>query len=47
MICELFQVFCDRNICPPGQRAEIRERIASESLQKTVQNSMKLQDMCE
>jgi len=34
MICGFFQVFSDRNIWPLGQRAEIRERIASEALQK-------------
>jgi len=33
MICEFFQV-SDRNFWPPGQRAEIREKIASELLQK-------------
>jgi len=34
MICEFFQVFYDGNAWPPRQIAEIRERIASESLQK-------------
>jgi len=35
MICKFFQVFFSaRNIWPPGPRAEIREGIASESLQK-------------
>jgi len=29
-----FKRFSDRNISPPGQRAERWERIASESLQK-------------
>ena len=29
-----FKCFSYRNVWPPGQRAEIRERIASESLQK-------------
>jgi len=39
MICGFFQVFSDRNIWPPGKRAEIRERIAFESLQKIRTNS--------
>ena len=29
-----FKCFYDRNVWPPGQKADIRERIASESLQK-------------
>ena len=30
----LSDCFSERNVCPPGKWAEIRERIASESLQK-------------
>jgi len=30
-----FKCFSHRNVWPPGQRTEIRERIASESLQTT------------
>jgi len=29
-----FKSFSDRNVWPPWQRSEIRERIGSESLQK-------------
>ena len=34
MIYKFFQVFSDRNVWPPGQRPEILEKIAPESLQK-------------
>jgi len=34
MICESFKCVSDGNVWPPGQRAEIHERIDSESLQK-------------
>jgi len=46
MICEFFKVFPDRNIWPPGQRAEMRERMLLNHYRKSVQNFVRLQDMC-
>ena len=39
MICEFFQVFSDRNIWPPGKRAETREKLLLNHYRKSVQNS--------
>jgi len=41
-----FMCFSDRHIWPPGQRTEILWRIALDHYRKSVQNSMKLPDMC-
>jgi len=46
MIFEFFQCVSNGNVWPPGQRTEIRERIASESLQKILKKFYEVQDMC-